>query len=393
MNSKDVTVAEFFCERDGLLILGRKYRNTDLVDQPAIILCHGFMADESSVAYEAMQFAIWGFAVFTFDFCGGSMHAKSEGDTRDMSVLSEMQDLAAVLTFVEQQEYVNKSRIILAGKSQGGFVAALAAAAHPDEVAALMMFYPALCIPDDARRGQMQAAHFNPKHVPDTFRCGKMKLGAVYAVTAQQLDPWKEITPYRGPVLIVHGENDSVVSVSYARRAAKEYNRTREGLKNQVMLAILEKAEHGFRKKSEKKAALEIARNFLHGRTCILTVRTGREKQEIAPDGLAARCLRIPFVGEAAGPYLKGRVEGGVERQDWNGTQLLARSFHFRVSGSDLSGKEAWIEVDAQSNERGRFPTVISAESETLSEAVGKRCYLSVEEHREGPTLRVFAEL
>ena len=115
MTKKDITVAEFACERDGLTIRGKKFRNPDLVNQPAVILCHGFLADQTTLEFEAMQLAIWGFAAFTFDFCGGGLHTKSDGDTRDMSVLSEVEDLKQVLSFVKAQEYVRGGGVTFSG--------------------------------------------------------------------------------------------------------------------------------------------------------------------------------------------------------------------------------------------------------------------------------------
>ena len=54
------------------------------------------------------------------------------------------------------------------GCSQGGFVSALFAAAHPNVVVSrLILFYPALCIPEDARRGKMLMYAFDPSNIPE----------------------------------------------------------------------------------------------------------------------------------------------------------------------------------------------------------------------------------
>ena len=394
MTKKDITVAEFSCERDGLVIRGKKYRNPDLVNQPAVILCHGFMADQTSLEYEAMQLAIWGYAAFTFDFCGGGLHTRSDGDTRDMSVLSEVEDLKQVLVFVRAQEYVRDGGVTLLGHSQGGFVAALAAAQlGADKVERLILFYPAFSIPDDARKGSMQAASFDPGAVPEEFSCGRMKLGAVYAVSAQKLDPWKEIVPYPGPVLILHGDSDSIVNVSYSRRAVTEYNRSRSALRDKAQLCILGGAGHGFAGRYQRMAAMEICRNFLHGRHCVLTLRTRRLSQEMVPDGLAYRCLRYPLEGDAVGPYFRGILDGGEERQDWNILQLLHRGFRFRAVGTDFAGKSSAVHVDIASNELGRLPASVGTDSEALSILSKVRCYAALEYHPEGYVIRIFAQI
>lgn len=111
------------------------------------------------------------------------------------------------------------------GCSQGGFVSALVAAKNNFPIEKLVLFYPALCIPDDARAGKMMMAKFDPQNVPDTFRCGLMKLGCCYAMDVMQMDAFAEIKNYAGRVCIVHGTKDKIVDVSYAKRAAEAYKK------------------------------------------------------------------------------------------------------------------------------------------------------------------------
>ena len=94
-----------------------------------------------------------------------------------MSVLTETKDLKAVIEYVRNLSYTDSEKILLMGCSQGGFVSALVAAKNNFPIEKLVLFYPALCIPDDARAGKMMMAKFDPQNVPDTFRCGLMKLG------------------------------------------------------------------------------------------------------------------------------------------------------------------------------------------------------------------------
>ena len=72
----------------------------------------------------------------------------------------------------------------------------------------------------------MMMAKFDPQNVPDTFRCGLMKLGCCYAMDVMQMDAFAEIKNYAGRVCIVHGTKDKIVDVSYAKRAAEAYKST-----------------------------------------------------------------------------------------------------------------------------------------------------------------------
>jgi hypothetical protein len=50
---------------------------------PAVILCHGFMANEGMCETYAKLFARMGYAAFTFDFCGGGLMSRNDGKSRD----------------------------------------------------------------------------------------------------------------------------------------------------------------------------------------------------------------------------------------------------------------------------------------------------------------------
>ena len=143
---------------------------------------------------------------------------------------------------------------LLAGCSQGGFVSALYAAANPERVSKLVLFYPALCIPDDARAGRMMFSKFDPNNLPEKFRCGPMKLGRCYPADVIGLEPWREISGYTGPVLILHGTKDKIVNIRYSERAAETYRQSSDD----VCLFVIEKAKHGFSRKHDVLALAKL---------------------------------------------------------------------------------------------------------------------------------------
>ena len=77
-----------------------------------------------------------------------------------------MKDLCAVIEYVKALPFVDEKQIVLMGASQGGFVSGLTAAKYGDGIQKLIMLYPALCIPDHARRGWLGGARYDPKNVP-----------------------------------------------------------------------------------------------------------------------------------------------------------------------------------------------------------------------------------
>ncbi len=239
------TETTFECKRGDLTIRGTEYRPAG-DDLPVAIVSHGFMAFQDTVRQYAKTLARLGYCAYCFDFCGGCViKGKSDGKTTDMSVLTEVQDLEAVIAYAQSLPY-NGSELLLMGCSQGGFVSALVAAKCPDAVSKLVLFYPALCIPDDARAGKMMFARFDPQNIPETLRCGPMKLGRCYPAAVLDMDPFSEISPYTGPVQIVHGTKDKIVNTDYTRRAAEVYANAE--------LHFIEGGTHGFSKKHDVEA-------------------------------------------------------------------------------------------------------------------------------------------
>ncbi|MDE7172593.1 MAG: alpha/beta fold hydrolase [Oscillospiraceae bacterium] len=189
---------------------------------PTVIVSHGFGSCTRDTKKYARVFVDEGYAAICVDFCmSGS--GKSSGSSLGMSVLTEKTDLLNVLDYVKTLDFVDADHIILAGCSQGGFVSALAAAERESEVERLIMYYPALCIPDDARRGQMINAKFDPEHIPDQFRALFVKLSSRYVLDVIGMEPYQEICGFQKPVLIVHGTKDKLVDISYSRRACEGY--------------------------------------------------------------------------------------------------------------------------------------------------------------------------
>ena len=276
---------KFETKRDGLTIRGTKYvperedvREKDL--QP-VIISHGFTGDQSGTAPYAKQIAATGrCAAYVFDFCGGGFLSSSDGDTREMSVLTEVLDLKAVISHVQEdfrelkaaagEDTSEPVKVVLWGCSQGGFVSALTAAQMPETVEELILFYPALCIPDDAKTGWAAQDGFgetqaiDPDNIPEEFTIAGMRLGRCYAADAKDIDPFAAISPYPGPVLIIHGTGDALVNCSYSERAYEAYaaRAAQDGRENSCELILLDRAQHGFDEHFDEKA-VTLVREFL----------------------------------------------------------------------------------------------------------------------------------
>ena len=267
--TKAYTESKFECNRDGLTIRGTEYRPAG-ENLPIAIVSHGFMANQDSVKHYAKLFAELGYVAYCFDFNGGCvMNGKSDGKTTEMSVLTEVKDLEAVMEYAKSCSYTDASRMVLAGGSQGGFVSALTAAKHPEEIVKLVLLFPALCIPDDARAGHMMFAKFDPDNIPDIVNCGPMKLGRCYVADVIGMNPYEEIKGYPGPVLLIHGTADDLVKCEYSKRAFDTYqnhNPRKLSKEERATLYLIEGGGHGFSPKHDKLAMEEIRKFVTPGK-------------------------------------------------------------------------------------------------------------------------------
>lgn len=132
-----------------------------------------------------------------------------------------------------------------------------------DKISKLILFYPAFCIPDDARAGKMMFAKFDPNNIPDTIKCGPMKLGRCYVEDVININPYDEIGGFSGDVLIVHGTKDKIVNMKYIERAYQTYLKENadNSTQSKVVLKIIDGGKHMFSKKHDK-IAMEYVRNF-----------------------------------------------------------------------------------------------------------------------------------
>lgn len=204
---------------------------------PAVALSHGYNGKGADFEKEAVYFASHGIAACTFDFCGGSAGSNSSGSTKKMSVLTEKEDLKAVIEFLKARSEINEKCLFLLGASQGGFVSLLTAAELKEEIRALVLYFPALCIPDDWRK---EYPEFNL--IPESREHWGMELGRCYFETAVQLDAYKPLREIKQKILLFHGDQDEIVPISYAEKAAQTGA--------EVKLEVLPGEGHGFTEKT-----------------------------------------------------------------------------------------------------------------------------------------------
>ena len=220
---------------------------------PTVVMSHGFNSNSFLLEGYAESFAKEGYACYAYDFCGGSPSTKSDGDTKEMSVLTEAQNLSDVIDQLKSLDYVDADNLFLFGLSQGGFVSSYVAAQRPEDVKALVLFYPAFSLQKDCwdRHGSID-------NVPEEETVMGVTLSSLYSKDAMSFDIYEVIGNYQGDVLICHGDKDSLVDISYSERAVDVYKNAE--------LKVIQYGEHGFQGKTAKDATAATL-DFLNAHT------------------------------------------------------------------------------------------------------------------------------
>lgn len=384
----EIVTEEFSCEREGLCIRGIQVYPKGGERCPIIIFSHGFTGCYADLKDFCTVFARMGYAAFAHSFCGGSADLresrhKSDGATTEMSVLTEVRDLLAVKDYAKAQSFTDESKLVLAGFSQGGFVSGIAAARSTD-VSKLILVFPALCIPDHARRGCLGGApQYDPLNPPQILDCGRIKIGRKFHEEAFGMDPYLELSGYKGPVLLLQGTCDSVVNYSYAIRAKEEYG------PGQCHLQLIREMDHGY-DENMQESLIASMRQFLQERKEILTIRVIlTHREESAQEG--KRTIKLFFTGYCETPYFRGTIlPGACDTQEYEGDDCTGIRAEYTLEGLDCANNRCKIHVVNQKGSDDWEP-VIDTDSEALSWLSEEKLTAVLEHSSDGPTVRIFA--
>lgn len=245
----EVKVEELIIKSEDKEIYGKIYMPDEEGEYPAVILSHGYNGCNADFVNECKYYAQNGFIAYAYDFSGGSTRSKSVGKSTDMTIFTEKEDLLTVFNYIKEMDNVDKDRIFLFGGSQGGLVTTLAAEECKDMVKGMILYYPALNVPDDWRRN-----YASEEDIPESVDFWGLKLGKGFFMAIREFYTFDNIGEFDKDVLIIHGDKDAIVPLSYSERAKEHYN--------SAELVVLPGEGHGFTPAGGKKA-MELVLDFM----------------------------------------------------------------------------------------------------------------------------------
>ncbi|WP_051208702.1 alpha/beta hydrolase family protein [Butyrivibrio sp. WCD3002] len=239
-------IKTYIVEREEFQISGELYLPDDSRGRyPIVIMSHGFGGDREGTRPYAEILVKEGIGCYIFDFCGGGLSSKSDGKMTDMSVLTESADIEAVIRDIRKAPFADRKNIFLMGVSQGGVASTIAAVEAGEDVKAMVLLYPAYVLFDDAKE-----KYPSEDLIEDTSTVFGLPVGRRYYEDALSLNIDDYMVKFSGNVLILHGNVDQVVPISYSINARKKFPAAK--------IIQITDAGHGFYGKEVVKAGKEM---------------------------------------------------------------------------------------------------------------------------------------
>ncbi len=207
-------------ENEGQLLHGMLHIPDHGTRHACVIFLHDYtsnrIGDHCIFVKAARYLCERGFVCLRFDFRGSG---ESEGDFAEMTLDSEISDALAAIDLVRNSDDFDVSAIGLLGQSLGGSVALCVAG--DAQVSSLALWAPTIFVDYLVERGG-EVVKDPYAWLPQTYqealkKVGKIDIGGflrgrAFFESLKRIDPLESLARYNGPVLVIHGGEDSVVS-------------------------------------------------------------------------------------------------------------------------------------------------------------------------------------
>ena len=223
-------------------------------EAPGIAMFHGFTGNKTEdhrlFVHVARALCDSGFVVLRFDFRGSG---DSDGEFDDMTVPREVSDAKKALTFLAQQEVVDKEKIGVIGLSMGGRVAAILAA-KDKRVRYVVLYSAALSGLKERFRAQIGEESLERLDSGEAVKVGnRWYVKKPFIETIDDPVPLLVMNRIKIPVLIVHSDTDQVVPLD---DATKGYEIVKN-LNSKNELYVVKGGDHTFSERRHTREVIE----------------------------------------------------------------------------------------------------------------------------------------
>jgi hypothetical protein len=240
----------------------------------------------------------------------------------------------------------------------------------------------------------MQAFTFDPSDVPDVIEAHGKKLNGDYARLVMDMDAVDVISGYPGPVLLLGGEKDPVVTPDYIYGLyhALRHKRNINGEPNaEIQLWMLQDAGHGFHGKMEEVVARRITL-FMQGYDEILTIKVNITDSKLKNNGLYNTSY-VSFEAECNNTYFCGKaLPGAMDVQK----RILMKKIEYKADyimrGKDYAGEDCDIHIINRDTGNGWEP-VVETNSQSLAFLNQPGCCTIAENGKEGLLIHILAKV
>jgi dipeptidyl aminopeptidase/acylaminoacyl peptidase len=209
---------------------------------PGVLLLHGFAGTKSEAhrlfVKLARKLTAHGLAVLRFDFRGSG---DSAGEFEELTIRSQVNDAVEAFRFLTRHKRINPRRLALVGLSMGGAIAAHLVGRERGRVKTLVLLAPV------AEGSGILDELSTPESVASLAQTGitdygSNLVGVQFIRQFAEMKPLREVVKATCPVLLVHGEADTVVPSEHSDM----YERALHSGKRMVKKVIIPGADHTF---------------------------------------------------------------------------------------------------------------------------------------------------
>ncbi|SFO62821.1 hypothetical protein SAMN05720591_101209 [Halolactibacillus alkaliphilus] len=206
---------------------------------PFVIFSHGYNGTEKNLATYCSFLAEQGINSYRYDFLGGSVNESSQVPTEAMTIFTERRDLLSVINHFKDQAFIDSNQLYLFGASMGGLVSSLAAEIHT-AIRGVFLMFPAFSVAHD-----WQQRYQTKEEIPRSVNFWGMSLGYDFFEVLIDFKLEEQLGNYTGPIYIIHGDKDDVVSHTVTDWVKPLYD--------DITINILTNEGHGFSKSGEEQ--------------------------------------------------------------------------------------------------------------------------------------------